>query len=82
MKNLLDRILPVATMHIKFVKGQMRHYNRYNKHTDMGLLCVGSGDAEYLRGWMERVALNLGSANLGAYEIADRKELCDALNRD
>ena len=82
MKNIFDRILPIATMHIKFVKGQMRHYNRYNKRVDMGLLYLGDGDAEFLREWMERVTLNFGSESLGVYEIAGRKELCDALNRD
>ena len=82
MKNLLDRILPIATMHLKFDQGQMRHYNRYKKYVDMGLLFCGDGDREYLSAWMERVTLNFGSKCLGVYEIKHRKELFDALSCD
>ena len=82
MKNLLDRILPIATMYIKFDKGQMRHYNRYKKRVDMALLFCGNGDQKYLSEWMERVTLNFGSKCLGVYDIDRRKEFCDALNRD
>ena len=78
-KDLLDRILPIATMHLKFEKGQMRHYNRYNKRVDMGLLFNGDGDLEFLRMWMNRVTLNFGSECFGVYEISHRKELCNAL---
>ena len=79
MKNILDRILPIATMHIKFEKGQMRHYNRYKKRVDMALMFSGDGDLEYLRMWMERVTMNFGSKCAGVCEISRRKELFDAL---
>ena len=48
MKNLLDRILPIATMYLQFVDGQMRHVPRYDVRPNMGLIYVGEGDREYL----------------------------------
>jgi multimeric flavodoxin WrbA len=42
MKNLVDRILPLATMHLKLEDGQMRHYSRYKKQPDMALLYAAS----------------------------------------
>lgn len=82
MKNLIDRILPIATMYIKFAGGQMRHYSRYKKQIDMGLLFIGDADPKYLNTWMERTALNFHSKSLGAYEMSNRKELCNALNHN
>lgn len=32
LKNIIDRLLPLATMNLRFKNGQMRHYPRYNKH--------------------------------------------------
>lgn len=82
MKNLIDRILPIATMYIKFKDRQMRHYSRYKKNIDMGLLFTGNGDLEYLNTWLERTTLNFHSKSLGAYEIKNRKELCNALSHN
>ena len=79
MKDILDRILPLATMYLKFCNGQMRHYSRYKKQTDMGILITGDGDLEYLNTWMDRVMLNLHAESLGVYELCCRKELCHAL---
>ncbi|MCL1874986.1 MAG: flavodoxin family protein [Synergistaceae bacterium] len=79
MKNLLDRMLPILTIYLKFKNGQMRHYTRYKNRTDLGLLYIGNADAEYLAGWMERVAINFDSRSLGVYEIGNRKEFYHAL---
>lgn len=78
MKNLIDRILPLATMHLKFKDGQMRHYSRYNRQPDMGLVYTGSADSQYLNDWMERVQVNLHGKSLGAFPYSDREELYHA----
>ena len=75
VKNLLDRILPLATMLTCFKGGQMRHVPRYpNKRFRFGLLYRGDADGAYLNRWMERVAINLNGASLGAFPIAEAKE--------
>lgn len=80
MKNLLDRILPLATMYLTFKNGQMRHYARYKKRTDMGLLFAGDeADPDLLRRWMERAMLNLHAKSLGVYKLEEREGLYHAL---
>ena len=71
MKNLLDRILPIATMYLQFVDGQMRHVPRYDVRPNMGLIYVGEGDREYLDRWMERVTVNFESTSLGVYPVEE-----------
>lgn len=73
MKNVIDRVLPLATMYIHIVDGQCRHVPRYDKKLRFGLLYAGAADGDYLRYWMERVMLNLGGESLGALPI-DRAE--------
>ena len=75
MKNVIDRILPLATMYIHIVDGQCRHVPRYEKTLRLGLLYSGTADGAYLSHWMERVALNLGGESLGSYPIAEAKEV-------
>lgn len=73
-KNVYDRILPILTMNLKFIKGQMRHIRRYDNRVDMGLIVTGECDKEYLRRWNERVALNVDSRALGVYDAEDTEE--------
>ncbi len=73
-KNVYDRILPILTMNLKFIKGQMRHIRRYDNRVDMGLIVTGECDKEYLRRWNERVALNVDSMALGVYDAEDTEE--------
>lgn len=73
-KNVYDRILPILTMNLKFIKGQMRHIRRYDNRVDMGLIVTGECDKEYLRRWNERVALNVDSRALGVYGAEDTEE--------
>ena len=75
MKNVIDRILPLATMHIHIVKGECRHVPRYEKDLRFGLLYSGEADHDYLNRWMDRVMLNLGGENLGVYPIANAEEV-------
>ncbi len=79
MKNMIDRILPLVTMHLKCQDGQMRHYSRYNKTPDMSMLYVGAADHDYLNLWLERVQLNLHGVSLGAFAFDDREECYHAL---
>lgn len=79
MKNLIDRILPMATMHLKFQNGQMRHYARYNRAPDMAMVYIGEGDNQYLTHWLGRVQLNMHGGSLGAFEFENRKGLYHAL---
>ena len=79
MKNVIDRILPLATMYIHIVDGQCRHVPRYEKKLRLGLLYSGTADGTYLNRWMERVALNLGGESLGSYPIAEAKEVLSCI---
>ena len=49
MKNIIDRLLPLATMYIHIVDGQCRHVPRYGKRLRVGLLYKGVADEAYLR---------------------------------
>lgn len=66
-KNIFDRILPIATMYLKFNRGQMRHVARYDKSPDIGLIVTGEADMDYLDKWVLRCALNFESTALGAF---------------
>lgn len=79
MKNVIDRILPLATMYIHIVDGQCRHVPRYDKKLRFGLLYSGPADGEYLNRWMDRVALNLGAESLGAYPIDHAGEVLSCI---
>lgn len=79
MKNIIDRILPLATMYLKFQDGQMRHYPRYSQMPDIALLYRGGGDHAYLNHWLDRVVINLSGKSFGAFEADGRKELYHAL---
>ena len=74
-KNIYDRILPIATMYLKFKGNQMRHVSRYKKKTDFGLIITGEADKEYLERWLKRAALNLGSKSLGVFEKDELMEV-------
>ncbi len=74
-KNIVDRILPLATMYTHVVDGQMRHVSRYDKHFRFGLLYAGAGDRKYLTYWMERFALNFGGDNLGVFPMEEAGEV-------
>ena len=74
MKNVVDRMLPLATMYIQIVDGQCRHVPRYDTTLRFGLLYSGSADEVYLNRWMERVMLNFGGESLGAYPISNAGE--------
>ena len=73
-KNIFDRILPIATMYLRFVGDQMRHVPRYDKKTDIGIIYTGEPDREYLQRWSERTALNFDSRSLGVYRTDEIKE--------
>ena len=73
-KNIIDRIMPLITMYLKFKDGQMRHVMRYNHQPDIGIIYTGDGDQAYLERWCQRTALNLGSRSLGAFSETNRKE--------
>lgn len=73
-KNIFDRILPIATMYLKFKGDQMRHVPRYDKRTDIGIIYRGEPDKEYLERWCKRAALNFESNSLGVYATERIKE--------
>ena len=79
MKNVIDRVLPLATMYVHIVDGQCRHTPRYDKKLRFGLLFSGEADEDYLKYWMERVMLNLGGQSMGAYPIAQAKEVLSCI---
>ena len=73
-KNIVDRIMPLVTMYLKFKDGQMRHVMRYAPQPDLGVIYTGEGDQEYLKRWCQRTALNLGSRSLGVFSADNGKE--------
>ena len=73
-KNIVDRIMPLVTMYLKFQGGQMRHVMRYDHQPDIGLIYTTDGDQAYLERWCGRTALNFGSSSLGVFPAENRKE--------
>ncbi len=73
-KNIVDRIMPLVTMYLKFKDGQMRHVMRYDRQPDLGVIYTGDGDQAYLERWCQRTALNLGSRSLGVFSEHRGKE--------
>lgn len=73
-KNIVDRVMPLVTMNIHFVKKQMRHVMRYEKNPDWGVIYTGNGDKDYLTKWCERVAINFEGKSLGAHRIDEIEE--------
>ena len=73
-KNIVDRIMPLVTMYLKFKDGQMRHVMRYDHQPDIGIIYTGDGDQDYLERWCQRTALNLGSRSLGVFSERSGKE--------
>lgn len=80
MKNIIDRILPLATMYTCFEDGQMRHVPRYDKHFRFGLLYSGKADGEYLSLWLQRVAVNMHGESMGAFPITESKEVLSCIS--
>lgn len=79
LKNIIDRMLPLATMYLKFKNGQMRHYPRYKKHFNMGLIYKGNAEEEFLEKWFKRVMLNFDGTSLGVFSIESKEAIKYAL---
>lgn len=79
MKNIIDRVLPLATMYICFTDRQLRHVMRYDKKVCFGLLYSGKADDTYLNHWLERVVLNLDGKSMGAFPISRSKEVLSCI---
>ena len=62
-------------MHLRFKKGQMRHFLIYKKHYQMGLINCGEGHHDFLQQWFSRVMLNLDGTSLGVYHISQKEEI-------
>jgi len=75
MKNIVDRLIPIATPYTLIHKGEMRHVLRYCKSPNIGLIYTGQGDKEFLTEWLERVALNFFSKSLGVFNIEESEEI-------
>lgn len=73
-KNIVDRIMPLATMYLKFEDRQMRHVMRYDHRPDIGIVYTGDGDQAYLERWCQRTALNIGSRSLGVFPETSGRE--------
>ena len=78
-KNLLDRILPIATMYLQFVDGQMRHVPRYDIRPQMGIIYTGNAEHAYLEKWMERTTLNFESTSLGVYPLEEGRGILSCI---
>ena len=80
MKNIADRLLPLATMYTYFEDGEMRHVPRYPKTYRFGLLYKGQADGAYLNRWLERTALNMIGVSLGAFPIEQLDQAKEAFS--
>lgn len=74
-KNVVDRMLPLATMYTYIANGQMRHVPRYEKNFQIGLIYSGSSDKEYLEQWLGRFALNFNGRSIGVFPVEKCKEV-------
>lgn len=74
-KNIVDRMLPLATMYTHIVDGQMRHVPRYDKQYRFGLIYTGAADALYMNQWLERAALNFNGVSIGAFPAERYREV-------
>ncbi len=74
-KNIVDRMLPLATMYTHIVDGQMRHVPRYEKKYRFGLIYSGIADVEYMEQWLGRFALNFDGISIGAFPIEKCREV-------
>lgn len=74
-KNVIDRMLPLATMYTHVVDGQMRHIPRYEKKYRFGLVYSGAADLPYMEQWLERFALNFNGISIGAFSVEGCKEV-------
>ncbi|WP_207645514.1 flavodoxin family protein [Marvinbryantia formatexigens] len=68
-KNIVDRMLPLATMYTHIINGQMRHIPRYEKKFQFGIVYSGVVDMKYMEQWLERFALNFNGVSIGAFPI-------------
>ena len=73
-KNAVDRLIPVATMYLKFKNKEMRHVARYDNVADIGFIYTGDGDRDYLTRWCSRINVNFETKSLGAYHHTQIKE--------
>ncbi len=74
-KNIVDRMLPLATMYTCIVDGQMRHVPRYEKKYRLGIVYSGTADVAYMEQWLDRVALNFDGISMGVYPVERCEEV-------
>ena len=79
-KNVIDRILPLITMHIQIVGKEMRHVMRYDRKWKLGLLYAGEADRDYFNEWLSRFAVNMISDSIGAYLIEQAEEVASCIS--
>lgn len=72
-KNLLDRILPIATMYLQFVDGQMRYVPRYDVCSQMGIIYTGNAEHAYLGRWIQKALFNYIAKKNGCKKLLDDK---------
>lgn len=74
-KNVVDRMLPLATMYTCITDGQMRHVPRYEKAYRLGIVYSGAADRVYMEQWLKRVALNFHGTSIGVFPIEKCEEV-------
>ena len=80
LKNIIDRLLPLAIPYTKVSKGTVRHITRYNKRWNIALVYKGNSDKEFLNDWMDRFTSNLDSNSLGVYTIDESEKVLKKIN--
>lgn len=79
LKNMIDRILPLATPYLEIREGECRHVPRYDKVLKFALVYEGMENDAFLSEWLNCVAKNLKGVSLGAHHYMERQGLIHAI---
>nr|AGS53758.1 iron-sulfur flavoprotein [uncultured bacterium contig00146] len=79
LKNIVDRLIPLALPYTEMHKGAMRHKSRYKKQWGLCLVYRGDGNKAFLSEWWGRVALNVSSKSLGVCSIEESEVFCNGI---
>ncbi len=80
LKNMIDRIIPLATPYLEIRDGECRHVPRYEQKLGFALVYAGEENSGFLSEWLCCVAKNLNGVSFGAHHYRERRVLIDAIN--
>lgn len=75
MKNIIDRLLPLALPYTYIKNGSTRHKSRYKKSWNLALIYDGKANNKFLKVWFKQFTINYHSRSLGVYHISEKEDL-------